>query len=325
MRAAWCERLGPASTVVVAERPDPRPGPRDVLIGVRAAAVNYPDVLIVAGSYQVRPPLPFTPGSEFAGEVLAVGSEVSTVGVGDNVIGATFTGAFAEKAVVPCDAVHPLPASLDFVHGAAFRVTHTTAYHALVTIGMAARGDAVVVLGAAGGVGLACVNIGRLLGLRMVAAASSADRIRRCLDAGAVAGIDYSHEDLKQRIKDLTGDGADVVIDPVGGDYAEPALRATRWGGRFVTVGFASGHIPRIPLNLVLLKGVQIRGFEIRTLAAHMPEAVEAAEPALAKLVDGGLRPYVSAVYPLGDVARALEDVAQRRTTGKVVLDLSGT
>jgi NADPH2:quinone reductase len=206
------------------------------------------------------------------------------------------------------------------VGAAAFRVAYGTAYHAVVTIGEAQRGQTVVVLGAAGGVGLASVDVAHRLGMRVVAAASSADKLALCREHGADEVVDYTTEPLKERLKELTGGGADVVVDPVGGDVSEAALRATAWGGRFVTVGFASGTIPRIPLNLVLLKGAQIRGFEIRTLPEHAPQAMVEGERVLAELVAQGMRPHVSAVYPLAEAARALADVAERRVLGKVVV-----
>lgn len=324
MRAAICREIGALSAVTVADVPEPEPGPGEVRVRVRAASVNFPDVLIVRGLYQLKATPPFTPGSEFAGEVDAVGSGVVNVAVGDRVSGATLTGAFAERIVVSAAAVHPTPAGLDDVSAAAFRVAYTTAYHSLVTIADAQPGQTAVVLGAAGGVGLATVHIARRLGLRVIAVASSADRVQVCLDEGAESGVDYSSEPLKERLKELSDGGADIVIDPVGGDIAEPALRALRWGGRFVTVGYASGTIPQIPLNLVLLKGIVIRGFEIRTLPEHRPDAIEPAERALAGLVAAGMRPLVCAVYSLDDVSSALEHVADRRAIGKVVIDLGG-
>jgi NADPH2:quinone reductase len=261
VRAAWVSRLGPPSVVAVVDRPDPVPGPGEVLVGVRAAAVNFPDVLVIAGKYQVPAPVPFIPGSEFAGVVRAVGAGVPPRFVGRRVIGTTFTGAFAEQVAVPAEAVQPAPAGLDDVHAAAFAVAYRTAYHAIVTAGAARAGQTMVVLGAAGGVGLASVDVGAALGIRVLAAASSADRVALACSRGAATGIDYSTEDLKQRIRELTGgQGADIVIDPVGGRYAEPALRAMAWGGRFVCVGFAAGAIPCIPLNLVLLKGSSSAG-----------------------------------------------------------------
>jgi NADPH2:quinone reductase len=325
VRAAWVSRLGPPSVVAVVDRPDPVPGPGEVLVGVRAAAVNFPDVLVIAGKYQVPAPVPFIPGSEFAGVVRAVGAGVPPRFVGRRVIGTTFTGAFAEQVAVPAEAVQPAPAGLDDVHAAAFAVAYRTAYHAIVTAGAARAGQTMVVLGAAGGVGLASVDVGAALGIRVLAAASSADRVALACSRGAATGIDYSTEDLKQRIRELTGgQGADIVIDPVGGRYAEPALRAMAWGGRFVCVGFAAGAIPCIPLNLVLLKGVIVRGFEMRTLPRHAPAAVADGDRRLEELVRHGLRPYVSSIRPLAGAAEALEEVAGRKARGKVVLTVAG-
>jgi NADPH2:quinone reductase len=324
MRAARCTGHGRPEGVTVVDLPDPEPGPGQVLVRVHAAAINFPDVLIVADRYQVSAPVPFTPGSEFAGVVTGHGSGVVGPPVGTAVMGTVFTGAFAEQVVVPAAAVRPVPEGLDMTAAAAFAVTYGTAYHALRTVGGGEPGNWIVVLGAAGGVGTATVDVASRLGMRVVAAASSADRLEAAARLGAEAGIDYVREDLRERIREITGGvGADVVVDPVGGDHAEAALRALRWGGRFVTVGFADGRIPRIPLNLVLLKGVVLRGFEGRSIRRYAPEAVEAADAALARLVADGMRPLVSRVQPLEEVAQALTDVAGRRTTGKVVLDLS--
>ena len=312
MLAAWVTRLGPPSVVAVTQRPDPVPGPGEVLVAIRAAAVNFPDVLVIAGKYQVTAPVPFIPGSEFAGVVQSAG--VPPQLVGRRVIGTTFTGAFAEQVAVPADAVRPVPAGLDDVHAAAFAVAYRTAYHAIVTVGAAREGQTMVVLGAAGGVGLASVDVGTALGIRVLAAASSADRVALACSRGATAGIDYSTEDLKQRVGELTdGRGADIVIDPVGGRYAEPALRALAWGGRFVCVGFAAGTIPCITLNLVLLTGIIVRGFEMRTLPRPAGAAVADGDRRLDELVRPGLRPYVSSIRPLAGPAEALEEVAGRR------------
>lgn len=323
MRAARCSEYGPPGGIALEEVDDPEPGPGEVLVRVHAAAVNYPDVLIAANRYQVSAPLPFTCGSEFAGVVAALGPGVSGPAVGTPVSGGVFTGAFAEQVVAPAAALRPIPAGLDMVHAAAFGVTYGTAYHSLVTVGAAAAGDWVVVLGAAGGVGSATVDVGTRLGLRVLAAASSEERLAVARKLGAEAGIDYVGEDLKTRIREITGGaGADVAIDPVGGDHAEAALRALRWGGRFVTVGFADGRIPRIPLNLVLLKNIVLRGFEARSLRKYSPDAAAKGEAVLARLVADGMRPFVSRVHPLTDVAAALTGVAERRTTGKIVIEM---
>jgi NADPH:quinone reductase len=322
MRAAVCTAFGSVHDVVIADVPEPTPRAGEVAVAVRAAAVNFPDVLMVAGAYQIRTEPPFVLGSEFAGEVVSVGEGVTAPAVGDRVYGSALTGAFTETVVVPAKAVRPVPSGLDMVSAAAFRVAYGTAYHAVVTIGDGRPGQTVVVLGAAGGVGLASVDVAHRLGMRVVAAASSADKLALCRAYGADEVVDYAREPLKERLKELTAGGADVVVDPVGGDVSEDALRATAWGGRFVTVGFASGSIPRIPLNLVLLKGAQIRGFEIRTLPQHAPQAMADGDRVLGELVAAGMRPHVSAIYPLAEAARALADVAERRVLGKVVVTL---
>jgi NADPH2:quinone reductase len=244
--------------------------------------------------------------------------------VGSPVAGAVLTGAFAEQVVVPVTGLRPVPGGLDMVHAAAFHVTYATAYHALTTVGQGTAGEWVTVLGAAGGVGSATVDIATRLGMRVVAAASSPERLAVARKLGAEGGVDYVRENLKTRVRELTGgEGAHLVVDPVGGDHAEAALRALRRGGRFVTVGYADGRIPRIPLNLVLLKDAVVRGFEIRMLRRYAPDAVATGDRALARMVRDGMRPLVSRVHPLADVASALTDVAERRTTGKVVIDMT--
>ena len=320
MRAARCEEYGGPGNVVVREIPDPVVTPGHVVVDVTAAAVNFPDLLFIANRYQVPAPLPFTPGSEFAGRVAAVGAGVTGLAPGDLVYGSTFTGAMAEKVLVKASAVAPVPPGLSLVEAAAFRVTYLTAYHALVTAGGLRPGQWVVVLGAAGGVGSATVDVAVRLGARVIAAASSPERLAVCEKLGAEAGIDYASEDLKQRIREITGDGADVVVDPVGDRWAEPALRAIRWGGRFVTVGYAGGDIPRIPLNVVLLKNVTVRGLELRTWTERLTEETASAMEALTQLVARGMRPAVSEVHELDDVAAALQRVFDRVPTGKVVI-----
>jgi len=322
VRAARCETYGPPERVVVEDVPDLRPREGGVVVEVHAASVNYPDVLIVADEYQVSIPTPFTPGSEFAGAVVAVADDVDGVRVGDRVCGSTFIGAFAEQIALPATALTAVPPSVTYAEAASFGVVYSTAYHALRSVAEVQPGEWVAVLGAAGGVGLAAVDLAKHLGARVLAAASSDEKLAVCHERGAEALVNYERDDLKVAMKELTGGGADVVIDPVGGPYSEPALRATRWGGRFVVVGFASGEIPRIPLNLVLLKGVVIKGFEFRTFAEHAPEASrrDRAE-LLALFADGKVRPYVSSVYPLDRVADALREVAERRALGKVVIE----
>jgi NADPH:quinone reductase len=321
MRALRCNVYGPPESLVVEDLPDPEPGKGEVVVGVESAAVNYPDVLIAANLYQVSVPVPFTPGSEYAGRVVAVGDGVEGLAPGDRVRGGAMTGAFAEQVVVPATALTRLPDGVAFDEAAAFHVVYATAYHALRSVGEAQPGDWVAVLGAAGGVGLAAVDVARVLGCRVLAAASSDEKLAVCAERGAEALVNYDEEDLKVRMRELTGGGADVIVDPVGGRYSEEALRAGRWGGRFVTVGFATGEIPRIPLNLVLLKGVEVRGFEIRTFSQHAPDLAARDEAELADLYARGvLRPHVSAVFPLAEAGDALAWVASRKAVGKVVI-----
>jgi NADPH2:quinone reductase len=321
VRAARVHAYGPPENLIIEEVPDPVPGPGEVLVDVRAAAVNFPDVLIMADRYQVSVPVPFIPGSEYAGVVLEAGPDAASLRPGDRVFGSTMIGGFASRIVVPAAAVHRLPARVDLREAAGFWLTYATAYQSLRTVAGVADGDWVVVLGAAGGVGLAAVDVARLLGARVLAAASSDEKLQVCAQRGAAGLVNYDTEDLKLRIRQITGEGADVVIDPVGGPYAEQALRSTRWGGRFVCVGFASGEIPRIPLNLVLLKGVVIKGMDIRTIHQHAPEASRRAEEELmAHFAAGRLHPYVSETYPLERAAEALCRVRDRQAVGKVVI-----
>ena len=321
MKALRCNVYGPPAGLVIEELPDPRPGPGQVRVGIEAAGVNYPDTLIAANRYQVSVPVPFTPGSEFAGRVEEVGEGVTAPVVGQAVRGSSMVGAFAERIVVPAASVSPVPDGVDFVSAAAFGVAHATAYHALRSVAEVRPDEWVLVLGAAGGVGLAAVEVARLLGARVVAAASTPAKLAACSERGAEATVDYSTEDLKVRARELTAGGPHVVIDPVGGPYSEPALRAGRPGCRFVTVGFASGEIPRIPLNLVLLKDVAILGFDIRTFSTYHADRAERDRGELEELLAGGrLRPYVSATYPLSDAVAALELVAGRGAVGKVVI-----
>ncbi len=321
MRAAVCHAYGPPDTLTIDEIPIPEPGAGQVLVRVAAAAVNFPDVLLIADKYQVSVTTPFVPGSEFAGVVAAVGGGVGGVAIGDRVLGAAMNGAFAEYVVASAAGLVAVPDGVDLNLAAAFWVAHSTAYHALRSVADVRPGEWVVVLGAAGGVGLAAVEVARLLGARVIAAASSPEKLTLCSARGAEGLIDYTTEDLRGRIKAITGGGADIVIDPVGGPAAEQALRALAWGSRFVTVGFASGDIPRIALNLVLLKGITIKGFEMRTFGDHAA-ALMARDRAemIEHLRAGRLVPHVSSTHALANVAVALREVAERRAQGKVLV-----
>jgi NADPH2:quinone reductase len=323
VRALVCRRYGPPEDLELAELPDPAPGPGEILIGVHAAAANFADALLIANAYQVSVELPFVPGSELAGEVLAIGPGVPDLKAGDRVFGTAFHGAFAERAVLPAGQVTKMPGDADFGEAAAFGVAYRTAYHALRSVAEVKAGDWVVVLGAAGGVGLAAVDVARELGARVVAAASGPEKLALCASRGAAHVIDYATEDLKTRIRELTDGGAHAVIDPVGGTAAEQALRSVRWGGTFVTLGYASGVIPKIPLNLVLLKGVTVKGMEIRTFGQHRPDLERRdGEELLGLFAAGRLRPHIGARFPLEDAAAALRYVAGRRALGKVVIDV---
>jgi NADPH:quinone reductase len=322
MRAVVCRAYGPPEDLVLADVDEPVPGPGQLLVQVHAAAVNFPDVLFVAGKYQVRIPPPFIPGNEIAGEVIAAG-DGAPFGPGQRVSGTTF-GAFAERALLDAGSAMLMPDDADFASAAAFGVTYRTAYHALRSTANVAEGDWVVVLGAAGGVGLAAVDLAVALKARVLAAASSTEKLELCRQRGAEAVVDYDREDLKSRIRELTGDAARVVLDPVGGPYSEPALRGLARGGTFITLGYAAGTIPAIPLNLVLLKDITIRGMEIRTfMADHPDEAIRDTEELTKMFAAGIIRPHVGARFPLSETAAALRYVAERKVLGKVVIDVA--
>ncbi|MBV9352472.1 MAG: NADPH:quinone oxidoreductase family protein [Mycobacterium sp.] len=323
MRAVVCHAYGPPEDLVIEDVVDPTPGPGQVLVRVHAAAVNFPDVLLIAGKYQLRLPVPFTPGSELAGDVVAVGGG-TLFHPGDRVFGSVLTGAFAELALLDAPSASVMPDDIEFAAAAAFGVTYRTAYHALRSVAEVAEGDWVVVLGAGGGVGMAAVDLAVAMKARVLAAASSPEKLKICRDRGAEATVDYDREDLKSRIRDLTDGGARVVIDPVGGAYSEPALRGLRRGGVFVTLGYAAGTIPAIPLNLVLLKGITVRGMEIRTfMGDHPDDAARDTQELTQMFADGRVRPYIGARFPLAEAATALRYVAERKAIGKVVIDVA--
>ncbi|HVU72852.1 MAG TPA: NADPH:quinone oxidoreductase family protein [Mycobacteriales bacterium] len=318
MLAARCIRLGPVQDVVVEDVPDPVPAAGEVVVAVGAAAPNFPDVLLAQGLYQVKLEPPFTMGSEFAGEVVALGEGVTDVAVGDRVRASAIVGAFAEKAVARAQACTPIADGVSYEAAAAYGVTYMTAYHALHSIGRLEAGQWVVVLGAAGGVGLAAVDLARVAGAHVVAAASSPAKLAACTEMGADVVVDYTRDDLKVAIKEATGGGAHLVVDPVGGAWSEQALRALRPGGRHVVVGFASGEIPKIPLNLLLVKGVSVLGLDLRYVGA---EDMAAGNKVLGELLaEGRIHPHVGARYSLLDAREALLDVAERRAVGKVLV-----
>jgi NADPH2:quinone reductase len=307
---------------VIEEIPDPVPAEGQVVVDVAAAALNFPDVLIMANQYQWSIEPPYTPGSEYAGVISALGPGVEGLAVGDRVMGGAMVGAFAEKVLASATAVTVLDPRVDLRSAAAFSVAYRTSQHALRTFAKVQPGDWVVVLGAAGGVGIAAVELATLMGAKVLACASSEEKLEACRAKGAAATINYLTEDLKTRIREIVPAGADVVIDPVGGPYSEAALRSMKWGGRFIVVGFADGEIPRIPLNLVLLKGVIITGFTMEGLARNQPEDNERDHRELMSWFnDGRISPLISASFPLERGAEALEMVAQRRAVGKVLIE----
>ncbi|MCV7153626.1 NADPH:quinone oxidoreductase family protein [Mycolicibacterium pyrenivorans] len=318
-RAAVCGEYGPPEVVRVQEYPVPTAGIGQVGVRVHMAAVNFPDVLLVADSYQVSIPTPFVPGSEFAGVVDEVGSQTTGFAVGDRVTGTAMSGAFAERVVVDAASLAPIPDGVDAATAAAFGVAHRTAYHTLRSMARLRAGDELVVLGAGGGVGLAAVQLGVVLGARVTAVASSAEKLDTAASYGASRLINHRTGELRAALREVLPDGADVVVDPVGGELSEPALRALRRGGRFVTVGFASGVIPRIPLNLVLIKGIQVLGFQFQDVP---PTEFDRNESELRDLlVSGRVTAHVNAVYPLAEAAAALRHVADGRAIGKVLID----
>lgn len=322
MKAIVCTAWGLPDSLVLTDLPEPQAGHGQVLIDVKAAGVNFPDVLIIQGKYQVKPALPFTPGSEVAGVVRALGAGVEHWQVGDRVIAFAAQGGFAQQLVVPAQALMPMPPGMDFDTAAAITLTYGTSHHAVVDRAMLKAGETMLVLGAAGGVGLAAIEIGKALGARVIAAASSEAKLAVCRAHGADATINYSSEDLREAIKATTdGKGPDVIYDPVGGIYAEPAFRAIGWRGRYLVVGFANGEIPKLPLNLTLLKGASLVGVFWGEYAKREPKAnLAAMRQLMGWLAEGKIKPHISARYALADTAQALNDMAARKVTGKVVI-----
>ena len=324
MRAAVCRSYGAPEVVVVDEFPAPDCGAGQVRVRVHAAAVNFPDVLVIADEYQMTAPLPFVPGSEFAGVVTEVAEDVEAVAVGDRVFGSVFVGAFADEVVVGAANVTRIPTGVEDTAAAAFGVAHRTAYHVLRSVARAQPAEELVVLGAGGGVGLAAVQLGVELGARVTAVASSAEKLEVAASYGAAELIDHRAGDLRQALRERHPAGTDIVVDPVGGDLAEPALRSLRWNGRFVTVGYASGEIPRIPLNLVLLKGIQVLGFQFLTFATNAPDEMLRNDAELVELLGSGrATPHIGATFAFDDVAAALRHVADGKAIGKVALTIA--
>ncbi|MDQ6853941.1 MAG: NADPH:quinone oxidoreductase family protein [Actinomycetota bacterium] len=326
MRAVLCREFGPPESLTVEDVDEPTPADAQVVVDVRACSVNFPDVLIIQNLYQFKPPLPFSPGAEIAGVVSAVGPNVKGITVGDRILASTGWGGLAEKVAVAAGTVIPIPEGIDFVDASAFLYAYGTSHYALKDRARLQPGETLVVLGAAGGVGLAAVELGAVMGATVVAAASSDDKLELCRERGASLTINYATEDLKARIREVTGGaGADVIYDPVGGAFSEPALRAIAWEGRFLVIGFAAGQIPAIPLNLALLKSCQIVGVYWGAFVGRYPDRHrQNVEELMGWWRDGKLRPHVSATYPLERASEAIRELADRRAKGKVVVTISG-
>ena len=322
MKAVLCKQYGPPESLTFEELPSPKPGPGEVVVSVKAASVNFPDVLIIQNKYQFKPPLPFSPGSELAGVVKEVGPGVSTFRPGDKVMAFTTYGAFAEEVKTEASRLVPMPEGMEYSAASAFLLTYGTSHHALRDRGALKSGETLLVLGAAGGVGLAAIEIGKALGARVIACASSEEKLAVCREHGADGTINYATEDLRERIKALTeGRGVDVVYDAVGGPYTEPAFRSLAWRGRLLVVGFAAGEIPKLPLNLALLKGASVVGVFWGDFTRREPgEFAESVKQLGRWFREGKLRPHVSQTFPLRQAAEALKLMTARQVKGKVVL-----
>lgn len=322
MRAMVATQWGEPRDLQLMELPDPQPGPRQVAIDVHASACNFFDILMVQGKYQVRPPLPFSPGGEVAGVVRAVGANVQRIAQGDRVFAMLGWGGYASVALAPADAVYRMPDSMTFEHGAAFGVVYQTSYFGLVYRANVQPGETLLVHAAAGGVGLAAVQIGRALGARVLATASSAAKLDVARAHGAEKAYDYTDPDWVEQVKAATGGrGADVIYDPVGGDIFDLSTKCLAFGGRLLVIGFASGRIPSIQANRILLKNISIVGLHWGAYRQHDPARIpEAMDALFALYCEGKLQPVISSTWPLTDAPAALEEIASRRSVGKVLL-----
>lgn len=322
MRAILCKDHGPPEDLVIEDIETAEPGDHDLVVGVKATALNFFDTLIIENKYQYKPELPFSPGAEVAGEVLQIGAAVTEFNIGDRVMGYLGYGGCREVVIRPAAKFTAMADGLEFTKAAGLTVTYGTTLHALQDRAQLSDGDVLVVLGAAGGTGQAAIEIGRIMGARVIACASSDEKLEFCRALGADEIINYATENLKDRIKELTGGkGADVVYDPVGGQLAEQAVRALAWEGKFLVVGFASGEIPRIPLNLVLLKGCQLVGVFWGSFTERSPDLFRAQLGQLMTwCAEGRLKPHIHKVYPLEKTAEALGALARREVKGKVII-----
>jgi len=324
MKAMLCRDWGDPESLVIGDVPPPPLGPGDVRIRVRACGLNFADTLQIAGKYQVKPPFPFTPGLEVGGEIAELGGNVRDLRVGDRVMAPTHGNAFAEEVIVPAEAAVPIPASMDFVTAAAFPVAYGTSHSALTHRGRLSAGETLLVLGAAGGVGLTAVEIGKALGARVIAAAGGPEKLAIARDHGADELIDYTSESIRDRVRELTGGkGADVVFDPVGGDFFDQALRAVNWDARMLVVGFAAGRIQAVPANLVLVKNISVIGVAWGLHGERDPAFISVHLAELLRWWEAGrLKPLIARTFPLSDVAAAMRALQSRRHAGKIVLEV---
>jgi NADPH2:quinone reductase len=322
MKALLCTRYGTPDDLVLADIADPKPGPGEAVVRIAAAALNFFDTLIIAGKYQARPPMPFSPAAEFAGHVESLGTGVSDFKVGDRVLAYSGYGAARQRIALAADKLIKVPDDVDFDRAAGVSVTYGTTLHALKDRAKLRGGETLAVLGASGGVGVAAVELGKVMGARVIACASSAEKLAFARKHGADDGIDYTKDDLKERLRRATdGRGADVIYDPVGGAYSEAALRSIAWLGRFLVIGFAAGEIPKLPLNLVLLKSCDVLGVFWGSWIERDPDGHRAnTEQLLAWVAQGKLSSHVHAVYPLDQATAALKAIATRKVMGKVIL-----
>lgn len=325
MKAVVCSEFGPPENLTIEELPDPMAGPGEVVVDIRAAAITWPDTLIIENRYQFRGEPPFVVGGEVGGTIAAVGPGVDGLAVGDDVVGGGGTGGFAEQVLLQASQVRKLPPGLGHAEATGYGYAYGTGHYALKYRGDLKPGETLLVLGAAGGVGLAALELGKVMGARVIAAASTEEKLSLCRQRGADETINYADEDLKNRAKELTGGkGVDVVYDAVGGEYAEAALRATNWRGRFLVIGFTAG-IPRMPLNLTLLKGCDIVGVFWGASRMREPEIFEATRVETEALAaEGRIQPWISRRYPLEEVPQALRDMMDRKVIGKMVMQRAG-
>ena len=322
MRAVLCKELGMPESLVLEEVPGLIPGPGQVLISVQACGVNFPDTLIIQGKYQFKPDLPFSPGGEISGVVKQVGSDVDSLKIGDRVIAFSTWGGFAEELVVDQTRTVIISDKMDYERASAFVLTYGTSYHAFKDRAHLREGETLLVLGASGGVGLAAIQLGKAMGATVIAAASNPEKLSACQENGADYVINYAQDDLRQSVKEITkGRGVDVIYDPVGGSFSEKALRDMSWGGRFLVVGFAAGEIPKVPLNIPLLKGCSVVGVFWGEFTKREPDLNKQNNQELMDLFDQGkISPHIHRVYPLEKAGEALNELLQKRVIGKVVL-----